>query len=47
MKSFKHQYGSVTITEEMKINITFTNDDRLGMAFPPYVFDSDNNRGNA
>lgn len=47
MKSFKHQYGSVTVTEEMKINITFTNDDRLGMAFPPYVFDSDNNRGNA
>lgn len=47
IKSFKHQYGSVTTDETMKITITFTNDDRLGMAFPPYVFDSDNNVGNA
>lgn len=47
MKMYKHQYGSVTTTEEMKVVITFTNDDRLGMTFPPYIFDSDNNRGNA
>ena len=47
IKSFKHQYGTVTTDEAMKVVITFTNDDRLGMAFPPYVFDSDNNRGNA
>ena len=47
IKSFKHQYGSVTTDETMKIKIIFTNDDRLGMAFPPYVFDSDNNGGNA
>ena len=47
IKSFKHQYGSASTDETMKINITFTNDDRLGMAFPPYVFDADNNRGNA
>ena len=47
IKTFKHQYGSATTDEQMKITITFTNDDRLGMVFPPYVFDADNNRGNA
>lgn len=47
IKSFKHQYGSVNIDESMNISITFTNDDRLEMVFPPYVFDSENNRGNA
>lgn len=44
---FKHQYGSASTDETMKLTITFTNDDRLGLAFPSYVFDSDNNRGNA
>lgn len=47
MKMYKHQYGSATTTEDMRIVITFTNDDRLNMTFPPYIFDSDNNRGNA
>lgn len=47
IKLFKHQYGTATTDESMKIVITFTNDDRLEMVFPPYVFDSDNNRGNA
>ena len=47
IKLYKHQYGSATTTEEMKVVITFTNDDRLQMVFPPYIFDSDNNRGNA
>lgn len=46
-KMYRHQYGSVTITEDMRIVLSFTNDDRLDMAFPPYIFDSDNNRGNA
>lgn len=46
-KMYRHQYGSVTITEDMRIVLSFTNDDRLEMAFPPYIFDSDNNRGNA
>lgn len=46
-KMYKHQYGSATTNEEMKVVISFTNDDRLEMVFPPYVFDSDNNRGNA
>lgn len=47
MKLYKHQYGSATVTEDMRIVIAFTNDDRLSMTFPPYIFDSDNNRGNA
>lgn len=47
IKSFKHQYGTVVTDEQMKVTISFTNDDRLEMTFPPYIFDADNNRGNA
>ena len=47
IKTFKHQYGTAVTDEQMKVIISFTNDDRLEMAFPPYVFDADNNRGNA
>ena len=47
IKAFKHKYGSAMTDEQMKITITFTNDDRLGMVFPPYVFDAENNHGNA
>lgn len=47
VKYFHHQYGTVTVDTAMKITFTFTNDDRLDMNFPPYIFDSDNNRGNA
>lgn len=47
IKIFNHQYGTAVTDEQMRIVITFTNDDRLEMSFPPYVFDSDNNRGNA
>ena len=47
IKTFKHQYGTATTDEQMKVIISFTNDDRLEMIFPPYIFDADNNRGNA
>jgi hypothetical protein len=47
IKSFKHQYGTAVTDEQMKVTISFTNDDRLEMTFPPYIFDADNNRGNA
>lgn len=47
IKTFKHQYGTAVTDEQMKVIISFTNDDRLEMTFPPYVFDADNNRGNA
>lgn len=46
-KMYHHQYGTVTINENLQVTITFTNDDRLEMIFPPYTFDADNNRGNA
>lgn len=47
LKYFRHQYGTVITDDQMKVTIQFSNDDRLEMAFPPYVFDSNNNRGNA
>lgn len=47
IKIYHHQYGTLTSDNEMKVTINFTNDDRLGMVFPPYVFDTDNNRGNS
>ena len=47
MQIYQHQYGTATTTEDMRVVISFTNDDRLSMKFPPYIFDSDNNRGNA
>lgn len=43
---YHHQYGTATIDNDMKISFTFSNDDRLNMIFPPYIFDADNNRGN-
>ncbi len=42
-----HRYGTASITNGMQITFTFSNDDRLDMVFPPYMFDQDNNRGNA
>lgn len=47
LKIFHHRYGSITSDESMKVTITFSNDDRLQMVFPPYTFDTNNNRGNA
>lgn len=47
IKQYRHKYGSASVDEKMKVTISFTNDDRLEMTFPPYVFDADNNRGNA
>lgn len=46
-KTFKHKYGTAVTDEQMKIIISFSNDDRLEMAFPPYIFDAENNSGNA
>lgn len=47
LRIFHHQYGTMTVTGSMEMTISFTNDDRTGMVFPPNVFDSENNRGNA
>lgn len=45
IKQFKHQYGSAKWDGAMKLSFSFSGDDRLNMQFPPFIFDSDNNRG--
>lgn len=47
VKYYKQQYATVGISSEMEVSIEFSGDDRLQMIFPPYVFDAENNRGNA
>ena len=47
VKFYKQQYATVGISNEMEVSIEFSGDDRLEMVFPPYVFDAENNRGNA
>lgn len=47
LRSWTHMYGTVTYNDKMEISFTLESDDRLKMTFPPYKFDTDNNRGNA
>lgn len=47
IKTYSHFFGSVSYSLDMKLSFQLGKDDRLDMAFPPYVFDADNNRGNA
>ena len=47
IRQFVHKYGTATLDGSCKLNVSFENDDRMEMTFPPYVFDSGNNRGNA
>lgn len=47
IKTYSHFFGSVSYGLDMKLSFQLGKDDRLDMAFPPYVFDADNNRGNA
>lgn len=44
---FKHMFATVTWDSENKMELQLNTDDRMQMTFPPYVFDSDNNRGGA
>lgn len=44
---YAQKYATVAISGEAEITIEFAGDDRLDMVFPPYVFDAENNRGNA
>lgn len=46
LKQYVHSFGNVSYSENMELQFSLKNDDRLSMAFPPYKFDSDNNRGN-
>ncbi len=45
-RMFRHRYGDMTVSG-MELTISFVPDDRMEMAFPPDIFDADNNRGNA
>lgn len=44
---WKHSHGSVSYGQNMKLEFTLGADDRLDMQFCTYVFDTENNRGNA
>lgn len=44
---YTHFHGSATVDEKGNIEFNLEDDDRLNMNFPPYTFDTDNNRGNA
>ena len=46
IRQFIHKYGTATLDGNCKLSFSFENDDRMDMSFPPYVFDSENNRGN-
>lgn len=45
IRQFKHRYGTASWNGAMKLSFSFSDDDRLNMQFPPFIFDSDNNRG--
>lgn len=47
LRSFKHFFGSLSYSDNMSLEFTLGKDDRLEMTFNPYVYDTDNNRGNA
>lgn len=47
IKAYKHFYGSVSVDKSGKVNFQLGADDRPEMSFTPYVFDTDNNPGNA
>lgn len=45
IKTFNHSYFSANWGTDLTLSLSFSLDDRFNMTFPPYVFDSDNNRG--
>lgn len=47
IRAYKHFHGVANIDEKGAIEFELEDDDRLNMTFPPYVYDTDNNRGNA
>lgn len=46
IRGFKHFHGSISYSSDMKVEFSLEGDDRLSMTFNPYVYDTDNNRGN-
>lgn len=47
LKVFRHFYGSISMGEDWKLVFNLGKDDRLGMKFTPYVYDTAKNPGNA
>lgn len=47
IKTYRHFHGVATMEQNGQISFSLEGDDRLQMTFPPYVYDTDNNRGNA
>lgn len=47
LKNYKHFYGSLSYGDDLSLEFSLGGDDRLDMTFNPYVYDTDNNRGNA
>lgn len=45
IKHFNHSYFTANWGTDLSLSVSFSIDDRFQMNFPPYVFDSDNNRG--
>ncbi len=44
---FRHMNCEASWGSNMELSLQLNPDDRLGMTFPPYLFDADNNRGGA
>lgn len=47
VRGFKHFHGSVSYSNTLQAEFTLQGDDRQDMTFTPYVYDTDNNPGNA
>lgn len=47
INQFVHFFGTVSYSDNMELEFELGSDDRLDMTFPPYMFDTDNNLGNA
>lgn len=47
VRGFKHFHGSVSYANNLQAEFTLQGDDRQDMTFTPYVYDTDNNPGNA
>jgi hypothetical protein len=42
---YRHMNASASWGEGLELDMQLNPDDRMGMSFPPYIFDADNNRG--
>ena len=45
IKIYHHQFCNISWSADMQMSVSLNSDDRQDMTFPPYTFDSDNNRG--